>query len=133
MSTDTDMCIKTTARKCAEEPALSIVKEEETPNYEVHRIYQDNRQIGSIELIQNFSKHCLFIENIYLEKSYRQKGYLRKIISYITSNFKNKDIFCLPLTEHIEKFKHLGFIFSHCNNRNGGNYDRFYVYKNRKN
>lgn len=63
----------------------------------IYRIYED-KQIGSVEYYNGF------IENIYLDPSYRGKGYLRKIIEYFP-----KPIELLPLPEHVEKFKHLGF------------------------
>lgn len=61
------------------------------------RIYEEE-QIGSVEMIDNY------IENIFLSEKYRGQGYLRKIIEYL-----GKPLTCLPLPQHIEKFKHLGF------------------------
>ena len=60
--------------------------------------------IGSVELIKNGD--IIYIENIYLNTNYRCKGYLRKIINFLRPLGK---LTCLPLPEHIEKFKHLGF------------------------
>ena len=70
-------------------------------SYNVYRIYKDNKQIGSVEFYQEER----YIENIYLDEKCRGKGYLRKILNYF-----GKPLTCLPLPQHIDKFKHLGFI-----------------------
>lgn len=66
---------------------------------DIYKIYE-NKQIGSVE----FNEKERYIENIYLIQEYRGKHYLRKIINYF-----GKPLIILPLPEHIEKFKHLGF------------------------
>lgn len=65
----------------------------------LYRLFEQE-QIGSVE----FNKEERYIENIYLSDKYRGKGYLRKIIEYF-----GKPLIVLPLPQHIEKFKHLGF------------------------
>lgn len=64
----------------------------------------DPEPIGSVEIIEEIGYN--FIENIFLEKMYRNRGYLRKIIDYLKTS---KPLVCLPLPEHLNKFKHLGF------------------------
>lgn len=80
----------------------------------IYKLYE-NKQIGSVE----FDKNKRYIENIYLDKEYRGKGYLRKIINYF-----GKPLIILPLPQHLEKFKHLGFIFY----KNDGE-DTYYILK----
>lgn len=63
----------------------------------------DKELIGSIEFIEKEN----FIENIYIDEKYRGKGYLTKIIKFLSNEYGN--LYCLPLKEHREKFKHLGF------------------------
>ena len=65
----------------------------------LYRIYEDE-QIGSVE----FDMKRRYIENIYLNERCRGKGYLRKIIDYF-----GKPLIVLPLPQHTNKFKHLGF------------------------
>ena len=65
-----------------------------------YRIYERGKHIGSVE----FYEKSRYIENIYLEERCRGKGYLRKIIDYF-----GKPLTCLPLPQHTDKFKHLGF------------------------
>lgn len=65
----------------------------------IYKIYE-GIQIGSVE----FNQEDRYIENIFLNQNYRGKGYLRKIINYF-----GKPLIILPLPQHIDKFKHLGF------------------------
>lgn len=66
----------------------------------IYRIYEKD-QIGSVE----FDSNRRYIENIYLDPKYRGRGYLREIIKYF-----GKPLIVLPLPQHIDKFKHIGFI-----------------------
>lgn len=66
----------------------------------IYKIYEQ-KQIGSVE----FEPEERYIQNIFLNKVYRGKGYLRKIIEYF-----GKPLIILPLEQHIQKFLHLGFI-----------------------
>ena len=66
----------------------------------IYKIYEQE-QIGSVE----FELETRYIQNIFLNKLYRNKGYLRKIIEYF-----GKPLIILPLKQHIQKFLHLGFI-----------------------
>ena len=61
--------------------------------------------IGTVEYIKEEN----FIENIYLIEEWRGKGLLRKISEYFPSAT------LLPLPQHVEKFKHLGYEISHIN------------------
>lgn len=65
----------------------------------IYRIYEDE-QIGSVE----FDEERRYIENIYLTPEKRGRGHLREIIDYF-----GKPLIVLPLPQHIDKFKHLGF------------------------
>lgn len=70
----------------------------------IYRIYE-NEQIGSVE----FNEEERYIENIYLVEKCRGKGYLRKILEYF-----GKPLIVLPLPQHTDKFKHLGFRLYKC-------------------
>lgn len=71
----------------------------------IYEILLQGNCIGSIEMIDNF------IENIYIEPIHRGKGFLTKIIQFLIKEYG--DLECLPLEQHIEKFKHLGFIYAY--------------------
>ena len=68
----------------------------------------ERKHILSIEMVHE--KDYNYIDNIYIDSKYRNKGYLRKIINYLKSH-GYESLICLPLPKHVEKFKHLGFIF----------------------
>ena len=70
---------------------------------DIYNIIEDNKIVGSMELIHE--KDHIFLENIYLDKEYRGRGFLRESLK----NFNTKPIVCLPLIQHRKKFKHLGF------------------------
>lgn len=72
------------------------------PEDEIYRIYKNRIQIGSVE----FNADERYIENIYLDVQERGKGHLREIIEYF-----GKPLIVLPLVQHIDKFRHLGFKF----------------------
>lgn len=82
------------------------IKKMEYENFTILRIYERNDQIGSVEII--VKKCYTYIENVYLNVQYRHKGYLKKIIKYLQSYGK---LICIPLPQHVEKFKHYGFSF----------------------
>ena len=67
---------------------------------EIYKIYNKGTQIGSVE----FNADERYIENIYLDVQERGKGHLREIIEYF-----GKPLIVLPLVQHIDKFRHLGF------------------------
>ena len=63
--------------------------------------------MASIEMIEK--KGYNYIENIFIDVKYRHRGYLRPIIDYLQKSYRK--LICLPLPQHVEKFKHLGFTF----------------------
>ena len=67
---------------------------------EIYKIYNKGTQIGSVE----FNADERYIENIYLDVQERGKGHLREIVEYF-----GKPLIVLPLVQHIDKFRHLGF------------------------
>ena len=69
----------------------------------IYDIVEDGKAIGSMEIIDE-DDH-IFLENIYIDEKYRGRGFLRECINYLNQ----KPIECLPLKEHRDKFKHLGF------------------------
>lgn len=71
----------------------------ENDDYKIYDVIINNNIIGSVEYIEKDD----YIENIFLYKEYRGKGYLRKILKYFPTAY------LLPLPEHVEKFKHLGY------------------------
>lgn len=71
---------------------------------DIYNIIEDNKVVGSMEIIEE-NDHT-FLENIYIDKEYRGRGFLRESLN----NFKQKPIVCLPLNQHRKKFKHLGFM-----------------------
>lgn len=71
---------------------------------DIYNIIEGNKVVGSMEIIEE-NDHT-FLENIYIDKEYRGRGFLRESLN----NFKQKPIVCLPLNQHREKFKHLGFM-----------------------
>lgn len=79
-------------------------EKEEYGEFVIYNII-DKEVIGSIEFIEKEN----FIENIYLSPEYRGKGYLTKIVKFLSDKYGK--LYCLPLREHVEKFKHLGFTF----------------------
>ena len=87
-----------------------IIKNPEMQMYNVveemmNCIGQVNKKIiGSVEVLNS---HHAFIENIYLDVQYREKGYLRSIISILKEKYGV--LTCLPLLQHVGKFRHLGF------------------------
>lgn len=74
----------------------------------IYEILLNDKCIGSIEMVNNF------IENIYLEPLQRGKGFLTQIVNFLVKEYG--DLECLPLEQHVEKFKHLGFVYSHTEN-----------------
>ena len=75
----------------------------------------DGLHIASVEL--TWKKSYVFIENIYIEKDYRQRGYFRKLVEHLETL---GTLVCIPLPEHVEKFKHIGFTY--LKSENGDNY-----------
>lgn len=69
---------------------------------EIYKIYNKGTQIGSVE----FNADERYIENIYLDVNERGKGHLREVVEYF-----GKPLIVLPLVQHIDKFRHLGFRF----------------------
>ena len=70
---------------------------------DIYNIIEDERVVGSMEIIEE--KDHTFLENIYISEPYRGRGFLRECINYFT----DKPIVCLPLNQHRDKFRHLGF------------------------
>lgn len=66
-----------------------------------------SQDICAIEIVEK--KDYNYIENIFIDIDYRNRGYLRPIIDYLRSIYGK--LVCLPLPQHVEKFKHLGFTF----------------------
>lgn len=86
----------------------------------VHNIYDldiTSDIIGSIEIYfyTESGAKTLYIDNVYLCEQYRGKRYLRQIIDKLKQEYTQNDItpdfVCLPLPQHINKFKKLGFVF----------------------
>lgn len=71
-----------------------------TEDFKIYTLKENGKVIGSVEFIEKER----FIENIYIEERCRGKGYLRQIIDFL-----GKPLTALPLHQHIDKFKHLGF------------------------
>ena len=69
----------------------------------IYELKEENTVIGSIEFIEDEN----FIENIYLDSKYRGRGHLRTIVNFLKKKYGK--LYCLPLKQHVEKFKHLGF------------------------
>lgn len=72
---------------------------------EIYDVIENDEIIGSVEYLPKED----FIDNIYLLEEWRGKGLLRSILSYFPSAT------LLPLPQHVEKFKHLGYEISHIN------------------
>ena len=70
---------------------------------DIYNIIEDEKIVGSMEMIEE--RDHTFLENIYLHKEYRGRGFLRECLKQFT-----KPIICLPLNQHRDKFRHLGFI-----------------------
>ena len=61
-------------------------------------IYEGNIKIGAVEIIIQ-KLYNIYIENIYIRKEFRHRGYFRKIIEYLSKFGK---LICLPLPEHVK-------------------------------
>lgn len=81
---------------------MKIMEEIKNENFTIYRIYLNDINIGSMEVIQE--KDHIFLENIFIDIAYRGKHLLKRCL-----DFFNQTIVCLPLPQHVEKFKHLGF------------------------
>lgn len=89
---------------------MNLVLMDAENNNLIFDIVEDGKELGGLELTVN-NTH-IFIDNIHLYERYRGKGYLKHIIQSVINEF-DLPILCVPLPNHIEKFKHLGFEFSH--------------------
>lgn len=83
---------------------LTEIKMEWGTLLKIYEKENENESIGSVEIVPEMGYN--FIENVFLNQNHRSKGYLRKIVDYLKSS---GPLVCLPLPEHVEKFKHLGF------------------------
>lgn len=104
---------------------IYLINDNDSNNEEEKEYFQSvPKHIGSIEITdipsflkkaipneRNKTSHYIYIENIFIQEKYRNRGYLRKIIDLLMQKeeYKGYHIVCLPLPQHVEKFKHLGF------------------------
>lgn len=82
---------------------MKMQKKFNLENSQIYYIYKEEKQIGSIEIIEE--RDYTYIENIFLSEEFRRCGFLKKILN----EFSAKPLKCLPLPQHRKKFEHLGF------------------------
>lgn len=100
------------ARDYSYKDAIKHFKQE---NYSQFLIKDEqNRTVGFVEIHQTNSniclnEKCISIDNLYLKKEYRNKGYLKSLITVLRKHNKNLELECYyNLPAHVV-YQNLGF------------------------
>ena len=75
-------------------------------------VYEGNKAVGSLELI--VKQNTVEIDNLFIEESYRNKGYATQLQAFVMKEFKNKMVILVADSEDTPKHMYIkqGYHFS---------------------